>query len=55
MLRDNTAAELKAIVGAGRYIDTPEALLAYSYDAFVQEAMPEAVILPETTAEWRPS
>ena len=32
-------------------MDAREDRLAYSYDAFVTEAMPEAVLLPETTDE----
>ena len=51
MLTDKIKKSLKAIVGHKRLIDAPEDLLAYSYDAFVEEMTPELVLLPESTAE----
>ena len=51
MLSETVKKELKAIVGPKRFIDTPEALEAYAYDAFVEEMTPDLVLLPETTAE----
>ncbi len=51
MLDERIAKELKEIVGARNYLDTPEDLMNYSYDAFVKEAQPEAVLLPTTTEQ----
>lgn len=51
MLTDKIKKSLNAIVGPERLIDTPEDLLAYSYDAFVEEMTPALVLLPESTAE----
>ena len=51
MLRGDVKKELTAIVGAERYFDAPEVLACYAYDAFVEEALPEAVIFPLTTEE----
>jgi glycolate oxidase len=51
MLNATVKNQLKAIVGAARVVDAPEDLLAYAYDAYVEEAAPELVLLPETTAE----
>ena len=41
MLNETVKQNLKAIVGPARFIDAPEDLLAYSYDAFVEEKVPE--------------
>ncbi|MEK6621364.1 MAG: FAD-binding protein, partial [Planctomycetota bacterium] len=43
--------ELKAIVGEGRYLDSEEDLLLYSYDAFMVPGRPEVVLLPISTDE----
>jgi glycolate dehydrogenase FAD-linked subunit len=43
--------EFRSIVGTGRYYDNPEELLAASYDAYIEEALPEAVIFPKTPEE----
>ncbi len=51
MLTEKIKKSLKEIVGSKGFIDTPEDLAAYSYDAFVKEAMPELVLLPESTAD----
>jgi len=51
VLDERIAKELKEIVGARNYLDTPEDLMNYSYDAFVKEAQPEAVLLPTTTEQ----
>ena len=51
MLTEKTKKSLKAIAGPERFIDTPEGLLAYAYDAFVEEMTPELVLLPESTGE----
>ncbi|MBN2284114.1 MAG: FAD-binding protein [Deltaproteobacteria bacterium] len=45
------AQRLRAIVGEDNYLDSVEDLINYSYDASVDEALPEAVVLPETTEE----
>ena len=50
MLTEKIKKSLKDIVGEKGFIDAPEDLAAYSYDAFVKEAMPELVLLPESTA-----
>ena len=51
MLDEKIAKELKKIVGDKNYLDTPEDLMNYSYDAFTTEARPEAVLLPLTTEQ----
>ena len=39
------------IVTKDRYLDRQEELACYAYDSFWEEAMPDAVIFPETAAE----
>jgi glycolate oxidase len=51
MITDRVKKDLKTIVGPKGFIDAPEDLLAYSYDAFVEEMTPALVLLPESTAE----
>ena len=51
MLNEKIAKELRKIVGDKNYLDTPEDLMNYSYDGFVPEARPEAVLLPLTTEQ----
>ena len=51
MFSDALNAELRALVGADWFLDSPEDLATYSYDAFQPDAMPDGVILPETTAQ----
>jgi len=51
MIRECTAQELRHIVGERSYLDSREDLIGYSYDSSVDEAMPEAVILPTNTAQ----
>ncbi len=43
--------ELFQIVGRQRGSDRPEDLVAYSYDAFTKEHIPDIVLYPDTTAE----
>jgi len=43
--------ELLGIVGEDRYFDQKEDLISYSYDAFMVEGQPEAVLLPIATEE----
>jgi glycolate oxidase len=49
MLDRQIALELQQIVGKGSYLDDPEDLINYSYDAYFPEARPDAVLLPEST------
>lgn len=51
MLSDEVKKEVIAVVGDERFSDQPEVLACYAYDAFVEEAVPEAVIFPVTTEE----
>ena len=51
MLNEIVKKELKAIVGSNGFIDNPESLSAYAYDAFLIETTPELVLLPESTSE----
>ncbi len=51
MLDIQLKTELLKIVGETNYLDRPEELTCYSYDAFVEEALPDAVIFPKTTAQ----
>ncbi|MDD9304172.1 MAG: FAD-binding protein [Desulfobacter sp.] len=45
------ARKFTAIVSKERYLDRPEELACYAYDAFLVQALPEAVIFVKTTAE----
>lgn len=51
MLDADVKKELVAIVGVERCIDQIEVLTCYSYDAFVEESMPDAVVFPLSTEE----
>ncbi|MCK5164182.1 MAG: FAD-binding protein [Desulfobacula sp.] len=51
MLDNQVKNELIQIIGKDRYLDRPEELACYAYDAFLVESEPEAVIFPETTKE----
>lgn len=51
MISSHIKTELIAAVSPDRYLDRPEELACYSYDAFVEQALPDAVIFPKTTAE----
>ena len=53
MLAQQIKAQLAGIVSRDRYLDRPEELACYSYDAFNDEAMPDAVVFPVTTEEVR--
>lgn len=50
-ITDTAKKELIQIVGPARWLDRKEELACYAYDAFTEEAMPEAVIFPLTTDE----
>ena len=43
--------ELRTLVGENGFFTEPEDLASYSYDAFVREFMPDAVILPRSTQD----
>jgi glycolate oxidase len=51
MISKATADEFVAIVGAAWYLDTPEDLATYSYDGFLPEFMPDAVVVPQSAEE----
>ena len=51
MLPKGVIKKLKSIVGEENFLDSPEDLISYSYDATLPEFMPEAVLLPTTTEE----
>ena len=51
MLDVQVKNQLIKILGADRYLDRLEEVACYAYDAFVVEALPDAVLFPETTAE----
>jgi len=51
MLSHEVKEQLIRIVGQKGYLDQKEELACFSYDAFVEEAMPEAVLFPVTTEQ----
>jgi len=51
MLNQAVKDELRAIVGEERVLYNREDLLLYSYDAFMVQGQPEAVLLPASTEE----
>ena len=51
MDKDRFVAQLCDIVGEGNVFFHPEDLLVYEYDASIDRALPEAVVLPANTAE----
>ncbi|MGD8986225.1 MAG: FAD-linked oxidase C-terminal domain-containing protein [Desulfobacteraceae bacterium] len=51
MISKAIADEFGAIVGAAWFLDTPEDLATYSYDGFLPEFMPDAVIVPQSAEE----
>lgn len=48
MLSAEVRDKLRAIVGAEHLLDSPQALLCYSYDATFHSSRPEAVLLPQS-------
>jgi len=46
MISDTIKMEMRAIVGDEWFLDTPEDLITYSYDGFLPEFRPDAVIVP---------
>ena len=51
MLSRSLADEFRAVVGEGWFLETPEDLATYSYDGFVPEFTPDAVMIPGNTDE----
>ncbi|MBW2654973.1 MAG: FAD-binding protein [Deltaproteobacteria bacterium] len=51
MLDSQEKNEFIQIIGKDRYLDRPEELACYAYDAFLIESAPDAVIFPQTTRE----
>ncbi len=51
MLSKTAKEQLIAITGKDRFSDAVEILTCYSYDSFLEEAMPEAVLFPVSTKE----
>ncbi|MBM4299909.1 MAG: FAD-binding protein [Deltaproteobacteria bacterium] len=51
MILENLISKLKAVVGAGHLLTTPEERWGYAYDATDRAAMPEAVVFPGSAAE----
>ena len=51
MISSSLVDEFRSIVGSQWFLDTPEDLATYSYDAFWSEFRPDAVIVPGSTDE----
>jgi len=51
MISDAIKDEIRAIVGDEWFLDTPEDLITYSYDGFLPEFTPDAVLVPGNTDE----
>ncbi|KPK31030.1 MAG: glycolate oxidase subunit GlcD [Nitrospira bacterium SG8_3] len=51
MISKAIADEFGGIVGEDWFLDTPEDLATYSYDGFLQEFRPDAVIVPQSAEE----
>jgi glycolate oxidase len=51
MIEQGIANKFRSIVGEDCYLDSAEDLINYSYDSSIDEAMPEAVVLPQTTEQ----
>lgn len=51
MIKTSIANEFRSVVGDAWYLDTPEDLATYSYDGFLPEFMPDAVMVPGSTDE----
>ena len=51
-MRDRSLLDqLKRIVGDAYVVHEPDGLIAFEYDGSVDRALPEAVVLPSSTAE----
>ena len=51
MISSAICDELRSIVGDAWFLDSPEDLATYSYDAFLEEFDPDAVIVPGSAEE----
>jgi len=51
MLDDIVKHQFLEIIEPDRYLDQPEVLACYAYDAFVEESLPDAVIFPVSKDE----
>lgn len=51
MLSPSLANEFRSIVGDEWFLDSPEDVATYSYDGFLLEFKPNAIIVPENAAE----
>ncbi len=51
MLSKPIKDEFRSILGEEWFLDTPEDLLTYSYDAFLEEFEPDGIVVPETAEE----
>ena len=51
MISTSIADEARSIVGDEWFLDTPEDLATYSYDGFLPEFMPDAIVVPGSTEE----
>lgn len=50
-MRKELLQRLKRLLPEGAFLDSPEVLVGYSYDSQAVEALPEAVILPQSAGE----
>ena len=51
MLSTSLGNEFRSMVGQEWFLESPEDLATYSYDAFLEEFDPDAVIVPGNTEE----
>src|SRR4030042_649648 len=51
MLNPEALRRLKEIIGEERVKAAPEDLVAYSYDGYLRESLPGAVVFPQSTEE----
>ena len=51
MISESIAQEFRSIAGGEWFLDTPEDLATYSYDGFLPEFKPDAIIIPQSTDE----
>jgi glycolate oxidase len=51
MISTSLTNEFRSIVGMEWFLDTPEDIATYSYDSFLLEFKPSAVIIPGCTDE----
>ena len=50
-MRKESLQQLKRLLPDGAFLDSPEALVGYSYDSQAVGSLPEAVVLPTSTEE----